>query len=232
MRLVGPEQEQDGVTYSLWSSRWSPDYWMLRGRETKGSRMVEILFGPGWVGERIPMEALAVPTLRWPGFVRIATRKMLKEMGLEPESTRIVTLHLGNGCSMTAVVGGKVLEAVNLGWQGIPLREALEREFGCPVFVANDVDVGVYGEYRFGAAKSARCAVGVFPGTGIGGGCVYEGKIFRAKFCSAMEIGHIQVNPHGKLCGCGRYGCRETEASRLAIAAEVAASVRSALGIA
>lgn len=117
---------------------------------------------------------------------------------------------------------GKLLEAPNLGWQDMPLRETLEKEFGCPVVVANDVDVGMYGEYRFGAAKSAHCAVGVFPGTGIGGGCVYEGKIFRAKFSSAMEIGHVQINPHGKLCGCGRYGCLETEASRLAIAAEAA----------
>jgi len=117
---------------------------------------------------------------------------------------------------------GKPLEAVNLGWENMPLRDALESEFGCPAFIANDVDVGVYGEYRFGAAKSARCAVGVFPGTGIGGGCVYKGKILRGKYCSVMEIGHIQINSHGKLCGCGRYGCLETEASRLAIAAEVA----------
>jgi glucokinase len=115
-----------------------------------------------------------------------------------------------------------VLEAVNLGWEDMPLREALEREFGCPVAVANDVDVGVFGEYRFGAARSARTAIGVFPGTGIGGGCVYKGKIFRGKYSSCMEIGHIQINPHGKLCGCGRYGCLETEASRLAISAEAA----------
>lgn len=117
---------------------------------------------------------------------------------------------------------GKLLEAVNLGWEDMPLREILEREFRCPVFIANDVDVGVYGEYRFGAAKSARCAVGVFPGTGIGAGCVYKGKIFRGKYCSVMEIGHIQINPRGTLCGCGHFGCLETEASRLAIAAEAA----------
>lgn len=120
---------------------------------------------------------------------------------------------------------GIVLEAVNLGWKNMPLRETLEREFGCGAVIANDVDVGVYGEYQFGAARSARCAVGVFPGTGIGAGCVYEGKIFRGKYCSCMEIGHLQINPHGKLCGCGRYGCLETEASRLAISAEAAKAV-------
>ncbi len=63
----------------------------------------------------------------------------------------------------------------------------------------------------------------MFPGTGIGGGCVYEGAVIRGRKYSCMEIGHIQVRPHGgHLWGCGRYGCLETEASRLAIAAEAA----------
>ena len=117
---------------------------------------------------------------------------------------------------------GTLLEAVNLGWEDMPLKESLEREFGCGAAIANDVDVGVFGEYRFGAARGARCIVGVFPGTGIGGGCVYDGRIFRGKFSSCLEIGHVQVNSNGQLCGCGRYGCLETEASRLAIAAEAA----------
>lgn len=117
---------------------------------------------------------------------------------------------------------GVLLEAVNLGWQGMPLREALEKEFGCGAVIANDVDVGIFGEYRFGVAKEGRCVLGVFPGTGIGAGCVYEGKIFRGKYSSCMEFGHVQINPNGQLCGCGNYGCLETEASRLAIAAEAA----------
>jgi glucokinase len=88
--------------------------------------------------------------------------------------------------------------------------------------VLNDVDAGVYGEYRFGAGKNARCLVGVFPGTGIGGGCVYEGEVLRGRAMSCFEIGHVQVNPNGLPCGCGRTGCLETEASRLAIGAAAA----------
>src|SRR5262245_38055008 len=91
-----------------------------------------------------------------------------------------------------------------------------------PTVVLNDVDAGVYGEYRFGAGKNARCLVGVFPGTGIGGGCIYEGQILRGKNVSCFEIGHVQINPNGLPCGCGRIGCLETEASRLAIAAAAA----------
>jgi len=117
---------------------------------------------------------------------------------------------------------GTLLAAVNVGWGDMPLRDSLETEFGCGAAIANDVDVGVFGEYRFGAARGSRSVVGVFPGTGIGGGCVYEGKIFHGKRSTCLEIGHVQVNAHGQLCGCGRYGCLETEASRLAIAAEAA----------
>jgi glucokinase len=117
---------------------------------------------------------------------------------------------------------GILLDTPNLGWRNVPLKETLEQRFGCPAVIANDVDVGVYGEYRHGAARGARCVVGVFPGTGIGGGCVYEGRILRGRTGSCMEIGHVEVRPGGALCGCGRRGCLEAEASRLAIAAAAA----------
>jgi glucokinase len=130
---------------------------------------------------------------------------------------------IGVGCPGTVDLdSGVILEAANLGWKNVKLKDHLEARFKVPVVVANDVDVGVYGEYRFGAAKNARCVVGVFPGTGIGGGCVYEGRIFRGKKHSCMEIGHVEVVVDGHLCGCGRHGCLETEASRLAISAQVA----------
>ena len=119
---------------------------------------------------------------------------------------------------------GIILEAPNLGWKNVALKETLEKEFGCAAVIANDVDSGTYGEYRFGAAQKARCAVGVFPGTGIGGACVYEGRILRGKTSSCMEIGHIRVQSEGRLCGCGQRGCLETVASRLAISAEAAAA--------
>lgn len=117
---------------------------------------------------------------------------------------------------------GIVLEAVNLSWDKVPLAKLLKEELKASVVLLNDVDAGVYGEYRFGAAKSARTAVGIFPGTGIGGGCVYDGQIIRGKRNSCMEIGHVCVREDGDLCGCGMRGCLETEASRLAISAEVA----------
>jgi glucokinase len=120
---------------------------------------------------------------------------------------------------------GIILEAPNLGWKQVNLKEQLEKEFTCPVTICNDVDAGIYGEYTMGSAQNAYCALGVFPGTGIGGGMVYNGKLFTGKTNSALEIGHFPVIPNGIRCGCGRFGCLETVSSRLAIAAAAAAAV-------
>ncbi len=119
---------------------------------------------------------------------------------------------------------GILIEAPNLGWKDTPISAVLEKEFRCPVVVANDVDAGVYGEYTHGAAVGARCAVGVFPGTGIGGGAVLNDTIIQGVHTSAMEIGHLPVIRGGPLCGCGNRGCLETVASRLAIASDIIAA--------
>ncbi len=117
---------------------------------------------------------------------------------------------------------GVILELPNLHWKNVKVKETLESAFKCPVVIANDVDAGVYGEYSFGAAQGARCVVGVFPGTGIGGGGIYEGRILRGQTGSCMEIGHMPAVPDGPFCGCGQRGCLEAVAGRLAISAELA----------
>jgi glucokinase len=146
----------------------------------------------------------------------------LSESGLESRNLA----GIGIGCPGPLDLDrGVLLQAPNLGWQDVSLKENLEKRFKCPTVIANDVDTGTYGEYRFGAARGARCVLGVFPGTGIGGACIYEGKIIRGRTGSCMEFGHMQVQPDGRLCGCGQRGCLESVASRLAISAEAAAAV-------
>jgi glucokinase len=120
---------------------------------------------------------------------------------------------------------GIALETPNLGWRNVRLRKRLENAFSVPVLLANDVDAGTFGEASFGAGRKARCVLGVFPGTGIGGACIYEGVILQGSTGSCMEIGHLPVLPGGPLCGCGQYGCLEAVAGRLAIAAAAAKAV-------
>lgn len=118
----------------------------------------------------------------------------VEEAGVAPAQL----LGIGVGCPGPLDLDrGMVLEMPNLGWKDAAVKDLLEQAFPCPVVIANDVDAGVYGEYRAGAAKNARCVVGVFPGTGIGGGCVYQGEILRGEPGSCMEIGHIPVSKDG-----------------------------------
>lgn len=117
---------------------------------------------------------------------------------------------------------GIVSVAVNLGWSNVPVGKFLSDRFDCPVQVLNDVDAGVYGEYRFGAAIGAYATVGIFPGTGIGGGCVHDGKILRGRRLTVMEIGHMKISSSNRSSGVAMTGTLESEASRLNIASECA----------
>jgi glucokinase len=108
-----------------------------------------------------------------------------------------------------------VLYATNLvGWErpvdvGTPLREAL----GAPVALANDVQASVTGEHRQGAGRDAASMLGVFCGTGVGGGLVLDGRLWTG-LGAAGEIGHTVVRRGGSRCGCGRRGCLEAYAGR------------------
>ncbi|MCC9599576.1 ROK family protein [Stieleria sp. JC731] len=115
---------------------------------------------------------------------------------------------------------GRILTTPNLGWDDVDVGNYLSKKFNCPVVVLNDVDAGLYGEYQFGAAKGSRCAVGIFPGTGIGGACVYEGRILQGDGISCMEIGHTRISSSTRSSGYELPGTLEAEASRLSIAAE------------
>jgi glucokinase len=130
---------------------------------------------------------------------------------------------LGIGCPGPLNLKRKLIRtAPNLGWDNVPIGDSIEKSFGFPVTVANDVDAGVFGEYQFGAGKGKRCVVGIFPGTGIGGGCVYEGKLLRGANSTCMEIGHMSVLPGGTVDGANNHGSLESVASRLTIAGQAA----------
>lgn len=133
---------------------------------------------------------------------------------------------IGAGCpGPLDLKKGVILEAPNLSWKNVPLKSILAKEFNCPAEICNDVDAGVFGEYIAGAGQKARCVLGIFPGTGIGGGCVYEGKIFHGSRASCMEVGFLQMATEGPAAGLGPVGTLEGLASRLAISAEAAKAV-------
>lgn len=118
---------------------------------------------------------------------------------------------------------GLVLDTPNIGFRNYPLRRHLQETFRCAVLLENDVNAGVYGEYRAGAARGFSNIIGVYPGSGVGGGMVLEGRLYRGTRGSAGEVGHMRVQDGGRLCGCGRYGCLETLAGKNALARDLVA---------
>jgi glucokinase len=113
-----------------------------------------------------------------------------------------------------------VMFAPNLAWRDEPLRARVENLVGLPVTVENDANATVWAEARFGAARGYRDVVMLAIGTGIGGGLVLDGQLYRGRWGMAGEPGHYRVVPDGRLCGCGNRGCLEQYASGSALVAE------------
>ena len=116
---------------------------------------------------------------------------------------------------------GIVIFAPNLDWSNVPLKAELESRLGIPTFVDNDVNVGTLGEHVLGAGRGVKNLVGIFVGTGVGGGIILNGKLFHGASKTAGEVGHMIVKADGPRCGCGNLGCLEAVASRTAIAKQL-----------
>ncbi len=104
-------------------------------------------------------------------------------------------------------------------WEGFPLAAWLRERFGAPAAVENDANAAALGEWRYGAGRGTRDFLYVTVSTGIGGGIVIGGELYRGADGLAGEIGHMVVDPRGPRCTCGRRGCLEALASGPAIAA-------------
>ena len=111
-----------------------------------------------------------------------------------------------------------VLFSPHLAWRDEPLRESLIGRIGLPVTVENDANAAAWAEYRFGAARGERVVCCVTLGTGIGGGMVVSGVLYRGAYGVACEWGHMAVVPDGRRCACGNRGCWEMYASGTALA--------------
>ena len=111
-----------------------------------------------------------------------------------------------------------VLFSPHLAWRGEKLRDALATRIRQPVLVDNDANGAAWAEYHFGAAREARALACITLGTGIGGGLVLDGRLYRGAFGPAGEFGHMTVVPGGRRCPCGNRGCWEMYCSGTAIA--------------
>jgi glucokinase len=159
---------------------------------------------------------LPTPTTGGPADVALAmiaaVREALEQAGVGPAELTAVGVGSPGAVDEEA---GTVTSARNLpDWEGsYPLGEKLEAALGAPVALSNDVNVATQAEFALGAAKPFKSILGVFWGTGVGGGIVLDGQMWEGRG-AAGEIGHVVVKSDGRRCPCGRIGCMEAYAGR------------------
>lgn len=123
---------------------------------------------------------------------------------------------------------GVIHAAPNLpGFVNVPLRDDFAKATGRPVVLENDANAAAFGEFSAGAGKDVRNMVMLTLGTGIGGGVVLDGRLWRGSFDNAGEIGHMVIVPDGRPCPCGQSGCLERYASANAAAERLAEAVNA-----
>lgn len=121
---------------------------------------------------------------------------------------------------------GIIYQAPNLkGWDAVPLAERLRERLGLPTILENDANAAAYGEWHHGAGQGTRHMIYLTISTGIGGGLILNGQLYRGTDGTAGELGHVTVDDNGPLHNCGTYGCLEVMASGTAIARMAHAAV-------
>ncbi len=152
------------------------------------------------------------------GLLDTLERELTEARKAHPEA---VAAGLGIPCTIDRVRGIAVT-AVNLPLVDVPIRDEMLRRLGLPVFIDNDVNVAALAEHRFGAARGTTNAVMVAVGTGIGGGLILGGEVYRGTRGAGAELGHTVVDLNGPPCqgNCPNRGCIEAIASGTALTRE------------
>ncbi|MGH0037715.1 MAG: ROK family protein [Myxococcota bacterium] len=134
-------------------------------------------------------------------------RTLVSEAGLAPGELAAVGLSVPGPIDLER---GTLVNPPNLpGWGDVPIREAMESALGCPAHLENDANAAALAEWHFGAGQGSRHMVYLTMSTGVGGGLVLNGRIYRGVGVSAGEIGHIPIEWEGLPCACGQRGCLE-----------------------
>ena len=139
---------------------------------------------------------------------------------IEPVMTGYRPMVCGVGCGGPMTAGGERVSPLNIGaWRQFPLRRRLADALGVPVYVDNDAKALALGEGWLGAARGVDDYIAIVVSTGIGGGIVLDHRLLDGAAGNAGHIGHVVVEPEGRVCPCGGRGCLEAEASGSSIAA-------------
>lgn len=139
---------------------------------------------------------------------------VLSESGKETSEIKAIGLGIPGPIDP---IKGVIIQTPNLPFKNFDLMSPIKSKYGIPAYLDNDANVAAIGEFVFGAGKGTKNMVYVTVSTGVGGGAIIDGKIYRGNTRNALEIGHMTILPDGPKCNCGNYGCAEVLASGTAI---------------
>lgn len=134
----------------------------------------------------------------------------------------------GIGIGVPGIVreNGEIIVTPNINLSGFNIIRALRSKYRLKISCGNDVNLGLLAEKWIGAASSAENVLGIFPGTGVGGGIIIDGRLITGSSGAAAEIGHMVMDINGPKCGCGNRGCLEAMVSRRAIERDIRESIK------
>ncbi|WP_294351191.1 ROK family protein [uncultured Clostridium sp.] len=166
------------------------------------------------------VEKVVIPTNAKEGEIPVLNRIIgTVESVLEQakvDVAEVETIGIGSPGPLDAKKG-VIISTPNLPFKDFNVTKPLMDKFDVPVYLDNDANVATIGEFMFGAGKGKSNVVYFTVSTGVGGGAVLNGNIYRGNTCNALEIGHTTVAPNGPRCNCGNVGCLEAVASGTAI---------------
>lgn len=150
---------------------------------------------------------------------------VIDELIAESNNGKIKSIGMGVP-GLIDVKTGTVKFAPNIVMDNYPIRKIIRDRYNLDTFIGNDVNVGTLGEWKYSLEGKAENFIGIFVGTGIGGGIIIDNKLYGGAGGLAGEIGHMTIDSEGAICGCGSRGCLEAVASKTGIQAEIQARIK------
>lgn len=168
------------------------------------------------LGEIINEEVVPTEANKGPEQIIDKIINSIKNVSKNIEMEQIKAIGIGSPGPLD-VKNGLIVSPPNLPIRNFNVVDAIKKEFGLPTFLDNDANAATLGEYIFGAGKGTENMVYITASTGVGGGAILNGKIYRGSTSNALEVGHTTISRNGRLCGCGNHGCVESMSSGIYI---------------
>lgn len=167
------------------------------------------------------IEQINIPTLAYEGE-NIVLNRVIKSIDevlnkSEVKIENIMAIGVGAPGPLNSKEG-TIITTPNLPFKNFNIINPIKRIYNVNTYLDNDANAAAIGEHTFGAGKGSNNMIYVTVSTGIGGGAILNGNIYRGNTYNALEVGHMTIDPKGPLCNCGNYGCAEVLASGTAIA--------------